>query len=462
MPVFSQVAVYLTTLFTSCMMCHGELARLRPGAKNLTSFYLTMSAGGAAGGLFVAVLSPLLFPALWEYQIGLFLAAALTALVLFLDKQSWLREQKPWVMPAMVVAVTIIPGYLVHLKIMEMPSWFIYLYWPTLVLLSVLTLALALKGGPRWLYNQDFHWNQESVLGGLLLLGIALFWNINQEVGKDLRRERNFYGALKVYEETLPDGSQGVVGLMNGRIVHGTQMEDASQRHVPTTYYAISSGVGLVLRNHPARSLGPMRVGAIGLGVGTLASYSRPGDYYRFYEINPAVVRIARGEGKYFTYLTDAKGQVDVELGDARLSLEAEAARGEFGKYDVLVVDAFSGDSIPMHLLTEEAMAVYLKHLRGPDSVIAYHISNIAVDLEPVVAGLAEKFRLQGIYAADSEYRGVALRSEWVLVSKSGVAFHDAAILRATRPLLVDEKGKRKRNPVLWTDDYSNVITLMR
>src|SRR5207237_2720658 len=159
--------------------------------------------------------------------------------------------------------------------------------------------------------------------------------------------------------------------FFHGWIMHGDQAK--SDRKMPGSYYGEGSGAGVAALTIPQRNLGSMRVGAIGLGIGTLAAYSRPGDVYRFYEINPTVIRIAKGEGGYFTYLSDAAAHIEVVPGDARLSLEEEAARHDFQKFDVLFVDAFNGDSIPVHLLTRDAMALYLSRLLRPDPVIVLH-----------------------------------------------------------------------------------------
>jgi spermidine synthase len=269
--------------------------------------------------------------------------------------------------------------------------------------------------------------------------------------GELLYRERNFYGALRVSEQN--EGGIHYLELLHGRILHGAQI--VTQRDLPTTYYDRDSGVGLAIMNHPRRKEG-MRVGAIGLGTGTLAAYAKPGDVYRFYEINPAVIRLARGKNGYFTFLKSARGEVETVLGDARLSLQAEVDRGDFQQFDVLVVDAFNGDSIPVHLLTREAFRLYREHLRDNESVIAVHVSNIAVDLQPVVAGLADEFGMQATLIKTEERSSTMLSSYWVLVS-NGQVMYAPAIRLAGQPMVKAALGPPK---VLWTDDYSNVASL--
>src|SRR5205814_10537327 len=204
--------------------------------------------------------------------------------------------------------------------------------------------------------------------------------------------------------------------FLHGRIMHGDQAK--SDRKVPGSYYGEGRGARIALLTNPQRNLGPMRVGAIGLGIGTLAAYSRPGDVFRFYEINPAVIRIAKGEDGYFTYLSDAAARIEVVLGDARLSLEEEAARREFQNFDVLFVDAFNGDSIPIHLLTREAMALYLSHLRGPDSVIVVNATNVFVNLIPVVAELAENCGMKAKLILSDVETGVFRRNVFILLTR--------------------------------------------
>jgi spermidine synthase len=227
---------------------------------------------------------------------------------------------------------------------------------------------------------------------------------------------------------------------------------------MPGSYYGEGSGAQLALLTNPQRKIGPMRVGAIGLGIGTIAAYSRPGDVFRFYEINPAVIRIAKGDGGYFTYLSDAAARIEIVPGDARLSLEEEAARHDFQNFDVLLVDAFNGDSIPVHLLTSEAMELYLSHLRGPDSVIVVHTTNLFVNLAPVVVALAETYALKATLIRSTERTGILQPSVFILLSQ-GASLEAPEIRKAGYPIRLE--GPRIKNELpLWTDDYSNVATL--
>ena len=234
---------------------------------------------------------------------------------------------------------------------------------------------------------------------------------------------------------------------MNGSVEHGTQWFAPEFRQEPTTYYGRESGVGLALTNCCAGR--PKRVGVIGLGVGTLAVYGQPGDWFRFYEINPAVEPMARG---LFTYLKESKAQVSVGTGDARLLLAGEAD----SHYDVLVVDAFTGDAIPVHLLTREAMALYRRHL-AEGGVLAFHVSNDYLDLPPAIALVAKDAGMAArvVHSAAQEERGV-FQSTWVLVSANGELWNQPAIAKVAKEI------KPVAGLRVWTDDYSSLLPVLK
>lgn len=234
---------------------------------------------------------------------------------------------------------------------------------------------------------------------------------------------------------------------MDGPITHGTQFLAINLRRQPTTYYGPPSGVGLVLRQ--LGRAGKLRVGVIGLGAGTLASYARPGDHYTFYEINPLVIHLAKTA---FTFLKDSEAKVDIIPGDGRLSLEREPAQG----FDVLVVDAFSGDSIPVHLLTREAFALYFRHLKS-NGILAVHISNMYLDLQPVVQRAAESLGKRAIVVHnDQDAENDILPATWVLVSDRPQFPNEDEVKQAGIPL------ERRSDVRVWTDDYSNLFQVLR
>ena len=259
--------------------------------------------------------------------------------------------------------------------------------------------------------------------------------------------ERNFYGTLHVTQERNPRYKAYDRTLFNGIIEHGQQIYRVDLDTAPTTYYGRSSGVGLAVELCCGE--GPRRIGVIGLGTGTMAAYGRPGDVVRFYDINPAVEPIAR---RYFTYLGKSRGRVEIVNGDARLSLAAEAPQ----RYDVLAIDAFSGDAIPVHLITTEALELYRRHLQ-PDGVIAFHVSNRYLNLAPVVKQLADNAHLRSVLISngDDDKRDV-FSSDWVLVT-ANQAFVDALKYSKDREDITVPPGLRR-----WTDDYNSLLPILR
>jgi hypothetical protein len=380
------VPLYSLGLFTCCMVCHGELAMMKPHPRYLTHFYLMISAGGALGGILVGLAAPRLLSGLYEMPLALVACAALIVIVLKLDPElSWFRK---WWQPAPAVAV-------------------------------VLTAALAAYVG------MQIHRSRQ---GARVLV-------------------RNFYGALKVKDSGPAIQLDATRSLTHGTINHGEQYLNPARRDWPTTYYGPHTGVGIAIRDK--QKTGAIRVGVIGLGTGTIASYGRLGDYYRYYEINPLVLRLATTE---FTFLGDCKAKHEVAMGDARLSLEREAPEN----LDVLAVDAFSSDAIPVHLLTKQAMDLYFHHLR-PNGILAVHISNRYLNLEPVVDGEAQATghvaRL--VDTADEDDTDV-FGATWVLVTAPSPGFDNEIMQSSTK---IDPPKKKVR---LWTDDYSNLFQILK
>jgi len=264
---------------------------------------------------------------------------------------------------------------------------------------------------------------------------------------------RNFYGLLRVIDS--PDGQY--VKLLHGRITHGFQFIDSARAAIPTSYYSRGSGIGLAIENHPGRERG-LRIGVVGMGVGTLAAYARQKDTIRFYEINPAVPRLSAGHDAFFKYMSQCPGHVEVAMGDARLSLENELERGESQRFDMLALDAFSSDAIPVHLLTEEAFGLYLRHLRQPEGVLAVHITNRYLDLVPVVHGFAKEHGLASAMISSDEDEEGSWSSDWILLASSGGLLSRGPIAGAATPW--DSTSYRVIRP--WTDDYSNLISVLK
>jgi spermidine synthase len=257
---------------------------------------------------------------------------------------------------------------------------------------------------------------------------------------------RNFYGVTLVKLKPIDQAKNDYVcQLIHGRTLHGQQFTREDKIMLPTTYYTEKSGVGLLLRNHcRGRS---KRVGVVGLGVGTLSVYAEKGDYFRFYEINPAVIDLANN---FFGYLAQCPFKPDVIPGDARISLENESPQ----EFDVLVLDAFSSDAIPIHLITREAFDIYLQHLK-PDGVLAVHVSNVHVDLRPVVAAHAEHFGLEMVTTnSPSDRKAGASRTVWTLLSREAATLRIEAIQKA--------KVEPERRRILWTDRRNSLFEALK
>ncbi len=394
----TQIGVYSIGLFAACMVAHGELVRLRPEPRDLTAFYLAVAAGGAAGGAFVALVAPHVFTGFWELHVGLFACAVLLLVVVIRDRASW--------------------------------------WYP--------------RGLPRAVLRA-------AALAALAALGVALAVQTRQRVGTGLVRERNFFGVLRVIEEYRDDPEWTLRSLVHGRILHGFQYRAADKRDRPTVYFRADSGIGLALEYHPRRLAGePLRIGVLGLGVGTLAAYGQAGDVVRFYEINPSVISFSEGAHPYFTFLADCPAKVEIVPGDARLSLERELAAGQPQRFDLLAMDAFTSDAVPVHLLTEEAFRVYLAHLRAPDGVIAVNISNRYLDLRPVLVAAARRFDLEGVTVTSAIEGRSTPGVRWVLLARSADALA-GPLAGGGVPLAADG-----RSVPLWTDDYSNLFRVLR
>jgi spermidine synthase len=310
----------------------------------------------------------------------------------------------------------------------------------SLVFTALLALAVTWRAGIGW----RIFWSAVSVA----IVAILVFYHPHDDGERNLVRMRNFYGTLRVSEELDPPFTEVTRTLTHGVIIHGTQIFTDELRNTPTTYYSHDSGVGLALDFCCADR--PRRVGLIGLGAGTLAAYGRKGDVFRFYDINPLVPRIAR---TWFSYLRDSAATIEIVPGDARLSLAAEPPQN----YDVLVVDAFSGDAIPVHLLTSQALELYQRHL-APGGIIAVHISNRYLDLGPVVQQESKHAGLQAVWvnvSQDDDSTG-AFGSDWVLVTANTEFLSRKEVDEVSDPV-PEQPGLR-----LWTDDYNSVLPLLK
>src|SRR5262245_15923055 len=289
-----------------------------------------------------------------------------------------------------------------------------------------------------------------AAAGASVMLGAAATatYRIDDATSDVVSMGRDFYGVLRVRQYgNAHDPGTLERRLIHGSILHGQQFLDDDLRRLPTSYYVPTSGIGRLLGSLDDRAI---HVGVVGLGAGTIAAYGKPGDRYTFFEIDPAVADVAQ---EHFTFLADSPAAIDVRLGDGRLQLQRDAAL----RFDALAVDAFSGDSIPVHLLTREAVALYLERLT-PDGVIALHVSNRYLDLRPVVLRIAQELELQLAWVEDPLYKDDGpekASSDWILLARHRTVLDRALIREGTRALPVLQAGRP------WTDDYSNIAQVI-
>jgi hypothetical protein len=443
LPLALQIAIYCFALFAVCMVSHGELTRLKPATTHLTTFYLIVAAGGALGGLFVSIIAPLLFRGFWEFQLSLWVSCVALFVLLLSDPASWIYRPRPWLLAFSALVVFFGPW---AKELERKPVTLAFAFAGILAFIAFILVGQRPSPGHVRQKPARFSAGFTAIVVGAILAVPAI-----AAVRGALVTSRNFYGVLTISEGVFDNPEIYARQLRHGKIIHGFQYLSSDVRHVPTGYYTPRSGVGLAIANHPARLAGQnLHIGVVGLGVGTVAAYGRPGDYLRFYEINPDVVRVAAGPDQLFTYVADSPAQIDVILGDARLSMERELTRQDPQRFDVLAVDAFSGDAVPLHLLTVEAFNLYLQQLRGPDSLLAFHISNRALDLSPVIARAAEHFG-RTAWLVNTTGPPEEL-STWVIVSQ-----HRS--LPSGERITLLQPNPRFR---IWTDDYSNILAVLR
>ncbi|MDY7228233.1 spermidine synthase [Hyalangium rubrum] len=399
-PLGFQLLAYGAALLAGCMVCHGELYRLRPAPRHLSAFYLSVSAGGVLGGIIVSIVAPRVFHTYAEYPLALVVCC--------------------------VVAMV-----------------------------ATLRDPLGQEGAGRLRRLMRMFLLAFVVVG----LGVAM---------ADFRREvrltaRNFFGVVQVLEQGRKDPAEHRFTLKHGAIAHGVQYTEPTRRRMPMSYFTPESGLGLAIGEHrrlrEAVGLPPgLRIGVLGLGVGSTAALAEAEDSVRFYEINPKIISLARGEGGYFSYLADTPARVEVVEGDARISLERELERREAQGFDVLAVDVFSSDSIPVHLLTEEAVAVYLQHL-APHGVLALHISNAHLDLVPVTLSHAHAFSMYATLVVH-EPKDDGARSVWMILSPDAEFSWGRTFRRATSSV---RRLRLAGAPfVTWTDEQGSVLPLLQ
>lgn len=403
-PIGLRIALHLAAFFDAALVCHGELAATRPASRHLTAFYLWLSVGGALGGVLNALIAPLVFPCIVEYPL-------MIALVAMLRPRAAARSVATRPAPARAAA------------------------------------SGVENADPPATGRFGWAWTTFGVLTGL----VFLVQSFGAPVGVTLELHRDFFGIIRV----RTDADHRVVGLHHGTTLHGLQDRTPGLRRVPLGYYSRTGPMGQTFAAWDSLHAG-RPVGVVGLGAGTLACYAQPGQTMTFYEIDPAIERVAR-DTSMFTYLADAEARgarLRIVLGDARLRLRQSSER-----YDLLVLDAFSSDAIPVHLLTREALRVYLDHL-APDGILAVHFSSRYVKLDPALAALARgadlACRIQ--YDAVLDSAGGALEhvpSRWVVMARGEAAL--GGLARDPRWNIEARPAARE-----WTDDYSSLASLIQ
>ena len=390
-PVMYQIGIYCSALFACCMICHGELARAKASVSELTSFYVYVALGGAIGGLLVNVVSPLVFDGYWELHTVLVVIALCMGIVLRASLKGRSFAQR-----------------------------------------GTATLAMSTV---------------------LLVLVMGLGTQMRDSLDESIYDSRTFYGILHVYEENR--GSEDhILKLRHGRIGHGKQLVQTHRNRIPTSYYGESTAAGITLTEFPVahRADSTLHVGGIGMGIGTILTYGKEGDKYSFYEISSEVQRIAQD---YFYYIEQSLAEVDIRIGDGRRVLQKELDEGSVQNFDVLVLDAFSGDAIPIHLLSVEASNLYWGHLKE-DGVLVVHISNRHIDLSDVVRQMASYAGKQAYFMEDyGETADYLSGSSWVIVTDN------EAFL--ANPIVQENISdwERDAKPILWTDDFSNLYDVI-
>ncbi len=425
-PLTLAIALHLLTFVAAGLVCHGALAADRPNTDHLTEFYLWIAFGGMLGGLFNSLLAPVMFTGIAEYPIALIAACLLRPAVQV--PPSW-RDRKA-IAIALPIAIGVASAAIVAWSNTAGPS--ARMFVALLGIPALLAFTLSRKPVPF-----------AAALALMILAGQLS----NGGYGSVEYAERTFFGVYRV----RVDRQEGYRFLLHGTTLHGVQRLDPARRREPVAYYHRTGPVGQALQELPA--MARPRVGVIGLGTGGLATYARPGQEWVFWEIDPAVERIAR-DTRFFTYLADCGPACSVVLGDARLSI----LRGPERAFDVIVIDAFSSDAIPIHLMTTEAIGIYLSRLR-PGGALVFHISNRHLVLAPVLTRLAEAHGL------------IAVRRNEVLakVTSDGKIPSEWMVMARTRGDLGSlGQDKRWQTPAvpastpLWTDDFSNILSVLR
>lgn len=440
-----QVAVYSASLFVFVMVCHGELYRLRPHPRYLTSFYLALSLGGALGGVLVGLVAPYVFSQYYELHLCLLMTAALVFYAFHRDPR---LELGGMALRVLVLGETVAAAGIIFYAA-RVDGYAFGFVVPLIVAVAVVLLfAFLWSFGVVQTRRGRLAWLLPPV--AVALLGVNLVVEAERRGSGAVAITRGFFGMLRVVDRQLEDPLEARRILYHGAINHGFQFLKPERQMWHNSYFPEESGIGVALTQHPSRrSKTPLRIGLLGLGAGTLLTYGQPGDHIRIYEIDPEVEPISR---RYFTYFDRTEATTEVVLGDGRLSLEREPDQ----HFDILILDAFSSDAIPMHLLTREAFAVYMRHLK-PDGILAANMSNRHVDIKPVLKQFAEVLGLRFVWVAsyDDDARGV-YGADWGLLTRNESFLASPSVVGS------EDTSEVSTELRMWTDEYTNLFAVLK
>ena len=435
LPYWVDLGLHLTAFFLAVMVCHGELARLRPNTKHLTTYYLIMSFAGMLGGMFNTFVAPFIFNAVYEYP--LMIVAALLLRPGLIDT---LRNKKDWLLQSAFPALLIVVGLGLFFSITDLPQY-----------LDTIGVGLILLAGLTYSFRA-----QPLTLA--LLSGILIFFTFGLHglLSHTLYQERTFYGVLSVRESMLTNEEgqpEKYREFYHGTTKHGAQRLTNKDSRTPSTYFSPQGPIGQLFSEYDKVN-NDWEIGIIGLGAGTLSCYTKPQQHWTFYELDPLVVDVASNPA-YFTFISQCNPKMTMTVGDARLSLEKEPDQ----KFDLFVVDAFSSDSIPTHLLTQEAIKLYFDKIKQ-DGLLALHITNRHLALKQVLAVHEKELHLSGLLQEFKPDKDIPLvvATDWVVMAKKPESLE---LLRQS------QLGNWQKLPVTfavkpWTDDFTNIVTIWK
>ncbi|MCK5871265.1 MAG: fused MFS/spermidine synthase [Methylococcales bacterium] len=439
LPYWLDLALHLLAFFMAIMVCHGELAKARPTTEHLTKFYLIMSFAGMLGGMFNTFVAPFVFNAVYEYPIMIVLALLLRPSVL-MNAEFGTEKLKPLLLQALFPILLLIAGLSFYTMTDNFPRY-----------LDSIGGALILLTGMTYAFRQ-----QAITLA--LLTGTLLFFSIglHSSLSHTIYQKRSFFGVFSVREAMLRDENnkpEKYHELFHGTTKHGAQRLSAPLKTTPLMYYSQQGPMGQLFKAFE-KDNARWVIGSVGLGAGALACYAKPKQQWTFYEIDPLVVEIAQNT-QYFHYLDLCAKQSTMKIGDARLSLHAEPDQ----KFDLLILDAFSSDSVPIHLLTQEAMQLYFNKLK-PNGILAFHITNRHLDIKKVLANHAQQLKLAALIQAFKPKNPPPLitATDWIMMAKNT---HTLARLKQSR------EGHWQQLPLYfnmkpWTDDFTNLLAIWK